>query len=160
MNKRLFLLILHCISLVLLGFGWVLDMLRINISTNFLVNFSILDEKRSVLSTLQSLWQSANYFPFSLIAFFGILIPVAKSIGIFIVLLQKKHIGNLRNYLALMSKWAMADVFVMSIFVAFLGARAMDFSTAHLEAGFYYFSAYVLLSAIVTALLPKFLAKQ
>lgn len=160
MNKRLFLLILHCISLILLGFGWVLDMLRINISMHYLVDISIFDEKRSVLGTLQSLWQSSNYFPFGLIALFGILVPVLKSVGIFIILLQKKHIGKLPHFLAIINKWAMADVFVMSIFVAFLGAKAMDFTSANLEPGFYYFSAYVLLSAIVTALLSKFVAKQ
>lgn len=47
----------------------------------------------------------------------------------------------------------MADVFAISILVAFLGASAMDNTNASLEAGFYYFSAYVLVSAVVGALL-------
>ena len=44
----------------------------------------------------------------------------------------------------------MADVFAISIFIAFLGARAMKNTTASLEPGFYYFTAYVLLSAVLT----------
>ena len=50
---------------------------------------------------------------------------------------------------SLMSKWAMADVFAISIFIAFLGAKAMKNTTASLEPGFYYFTAYVLLSAVI-----------
>ncbi|MBK7434101.1 MAG: hypothetical protein IPI66_09510 [Chitinophagaceae bacterium] len=53
MLNRWFLLALHIISLVLLGLGWVLDMLHIDISTHFLVDIRLFDEKRSVLGTLK-----------------------------------------------------------------------------------------------------------
>ena len=45
MSKRLILLLLHIGSLVLLGFGWTLDMLHIDISTHFLVDFNLFNEK-------------------------------------------------------------------------------------------------------------------
>jgi hypothetical protein len=48
-----------------------------------------------------------------------------------------------------MTKWAMAYVFAISIFIAFLGANAMQHTTASFEPGFYYFTIYVLLSAII-----------
>ncbi|MES2429764.1 MAG: paraquat-inducible protein A [Bacteroidota bacterium] len=160
MGKRLFLLLLHVISLVLLGFGWALDILKIEVSTHFMVDLTLFSEKRSVLTTLSSLWESRNYFPFILIGLFGILIPLIKSIILFILICNKNYTGSIHKYLGILSKWAMADVFVMSIFVAFLGARAMDYTSASLEPGFYFFTGYVLLSAIVTALFSKLLVKQ
>ncbi len=43
----------------------------------------------------------------------------------------------------------MADVFAVSILVAFLGAGAMTNTTASLLPGFYYFTGYVLMSAAI-----------
>ncbi len=53
----------------------------------------------------------------------------------------------------------MADVFAISIFVAFLSANAMENTKAELQEGFYYFSGYVLLSAIIVMLLGKMIKK-
>lgn len=147
--NRYFLLVLHIFSLVLLGFGWFLDMLHIDVSTHFLVDFNLFNEKRSVVGTLQSLWESANYWPFLLIFSFGILVPVVKSGLIFYLLLAKSPAPRWQCFVSAISKWAMADVFAISIFVAFMGANAMQNTRATLEPGFYYFSAYVLLSALV-----------
>ena len=148
--NRVILLSLHLLSLVFFGFGLVLDMLKINISANFFIDINLFNEKRSVLGTLQTLWQSSNYFPFLMIFLFGILVPLIKSGVIFYVLLYKDVSLKYLKFAGLISKWAMADVFAISIFIAFLGARAMKNTSASLEPGFYYFTAYVLLSAILT----------
>jgi len=159
MLNRWTLLVLHIGSLVLLGLGWVLDMLHIDISTHFIVDFNLFNEKRSVIGTLESLWGGGHYWPFLLIFFFGILIPLVKSGAIFYLLLSKQPSPKWYSFVSAISKWAMADVFAISIFVAFLGANAMKDTNANLEAGFYYFSAYVLLSAIISFLLGKMLRK-
>lgn len=154
---RYILLILHIISLVLLAFGWVKDMLHIEVSTHFIVDFNLFSEKRSVLGTLQTLWEGANYWPFFLIFLFGIAVPIIKSVMIFYVLLIKNSPEWAGSFINAISKWAMADVFAISIFVAFLGAQAMQNTKASLEPGFYFFSVYVLISAVVSALLAKML---
>lgn len=155
--KRYVLLILHVASLVLLAFGWVKDMLHIEVSTHFIVDFNLFNERRSVLGTLQTLWDSSNYWPFLLIFLFGIVVPVIKSVLIFYLLLVKDPPARAYHFVSAISKWAMADVFAISIFVAFLGASAMQNTRAFLEPGFYYFSAYVLLSAAISMLLGKML---
>lgn len=155
MTNRWILLVLHVISLVLLGFGWVLDMLHIDISTHFLVDFNLFNEKRSVLGTLQTLWEAANYWPFALIFLFGILVPIVKSGAIFYLLISKRPNEKWMRFVSAISKWAMADVFAISIFVAFLGANAMENTKATLQEGFYYFSGYVLLSGILAILLAR-----
>ncbi len=157
--NHLILLSLHVISLILLGFGWIKDMLHIDITTHFIVHFNLFNEKRSVLGTLQTLWESGNYWPFLLIFLFGILVPLVKSGIVFYLLIIKNPHPKWYAFVSAISKWAMADVFAISIFVAFLGANAMQSAKANLEAGFYSFSAYVLLSGVVVMLLPKMIAR-
>ncbi len=152
MNRGI-LLLLHIISLVLLGFGLVLDMLKIDVTANFFIDINLFNEKRSVLSTLQTLWESSNYLPFLLIFLFGIIVPLVKSAIIFYIILAKNVAHKWLQLVSKISKWAMADVFAISIFIAFLGARAMRNTTAFLEPGFYYFTAYVLLSLVLVGLL-------
>ena len=147
--NRYILLILHVISLVLLGFGWVLHIIQIDISVHYIVDFNLFNEKRNVLGMLDKLWKAGNYWPYSLIFLFGIVVPVIKSGLIFYILLGKNPDMKWQRFVSAISKWAMADVFAISIFIAFLGANAMENTKAVLLPGFYYFSGYVLLSAIV-----------
>lgn len=155
--NRIVLLLLHIISLVLLAFGWIKDMLHINISAEVFVSINLFDEKRSVIGMLQTLWDKGNTWPFLLIFLFGILIPLLKSAVIFYLLLAKKPGMKWYRFVSAVSKWAMADVFAISIFVAFLGARAMQNTSATIEPGFYFFSAYVLLSVVISMLLGRYL---
>ena len=153
--NRYILLVLHIVSLVLLGFGLVLDILHIDISVHYIVDFNLFSEKRSVLGMLEKLWKDANYWPFTLIFLFGIIVPLIKSGLLFYILLAKNADTKWQRFVSAISKWAMADVFAISIFVAFLGANAMQNTRAILQPGFYYFSGYVLLSAIVAMLSAK-----
>lgn len=156
--NRYMVLGLHIISLVLLGFGWLVDILHIDISVHYIIDFNIFSEKRSVLGMLEKLWQGSNYWPFLLIFLFGIIVPLIKSGILFYLLIAKNPAGKWQRFVSAISKWAMADVFAISIFVSFLGANAMESTKATLQPGFYYFSGYVILSAIVAMLCGKFLS--
>ena len=128
MNRYL-LLALHIISLVLLGFGWVLDILHIDISIHYIIDFNIL-------------------------------VPLIKSGILFYIILAKNPKAKWQRFVSAISKWAMADVFAISIFVAFLGANAMESTKATLQPGFYYFAGYVILSGIVAAICGKMLSNS
>lgn len=156
--NRYFLLVLHIISLVLLGFGWVLNILHIDISVHYIIDLNLFSEDRSVLSLLQKLWSDSNYLPFLLIFLFGIIVPLIKSGIIFYLLLAKHPKVKWANFVSMISKWAMADVFAISILVAFLGANAMENTKATLQNGFYFFSGYVILSGIVAMFCKKMLS--
>ena len=158
--NRYILLGLHVISLILLGFGWVMDILHIQISVHYIVDFNLFSEKRSVLGMLEKLWTDSNYWPFLLIFLFGIIVPLIKSGLIFYLLLGKNPDIKWQRFVSAISKWAMADVFAISIFVAFLGANAMQNTNAILQPGFYYFSGYVILSGIVAMLCQKLLSNS
>ena len=81
--------------------------------------------------------------------------PLLKSAVIFYVLLAGDPPPKWQRFVSAISKWAMADVFAISIFVAFLGASAMQSTQATIEPGFYYFSGYVLLSGIIGMLMKR-----
>ncbi len=156
--NRYILLFLHIVSLVFLAFGWIKDLLQIEIKVHYFVEFTLFNEKRSLLGMLEKLWNSSNYWPFLLIFLFGIIVPILKSGVIFFILLGKKPHPKWQLFVSAISKWAMADVFAISIFVAFLGANAMENTTSILLPGFYYFSVYVLLSAFISILSSKLIA--
>jgi paraquat-inducible protein A len=158
--NRYILIILHVISLVFLGFGWVLDILHIDISVHYIVDITLFSEKRSVLGMLEKLWTDGSYWPFSLIFLFGIIVPLIKSGIIFYLLLAKNPGMKWQRFVGAISKWAMADVFAISIFVAFLGANAMESTKAFIQPGFYFFSGYVILSGIVTMFCGKMLSNS
>jgi uncharacterized paraquat-inducible protein A len=158
--NRYILLALHIISLVLLGFGWVLDILHIDISIHYIIDFNIFSEKRSILGMMERLWKDANYWPFILIFLFGIIVPLIKSGILFYIMLAKNPQAKWQRFVSAISKWAMADVFAISIFIAFLGANAMESTKATLQPGFYYFAGYVILSGIVAALCGKLLSNS
>ena len=88
--NRFVLLLFHLLSLVLLGFGLMLDMLKIDITANFFIDINLFNERRSVIGTLQTLWGSNNYFPFVLILLFGIIVPLFKSGIVFYILLLQQ----------------------------------------------------------------------
>ena len=158
--NRYILLSLHIISLVLLGLGLVLDILHIDVSVHYIIDLNLFSEKRSVMGMLEKLWKDGNYWPFSLIFLFGIIVPLIKSGIIFYLLLGKNAHMKWQHFVSAISKWAMADVFAISIFVAFLGANAMESTKAFLQPGFYYFSGYVILSGIVAMFCKKLLSNS
>ncbi len=157
MNRYL-ILGLHIISLILLGFGWVLNILHIEINVHYIIDFNLFSENRSIFGLLKRLWTDSNYWPFLLIFIFGIIVPLIKSGIIFYLLLAKNPDTKWQRFVSAISKWAMADVFAISIFVAFLGANAMESTKAVLQPGFYYFSGYVILSGIVAMFCRKLLS--
>lgn len=158
--NRYILLSLHIVSLVLLGLGWVKDILHIDISVHYIIDLNLFSEKRSVLGMLKKLWEDWSYWPWLLIFIFGIIVPLVKSAIIFYLILGKNPDLKWQRFVSAISKWAMADVFTISIFVAFLGANAMESTSATLQSGFYFFSGYVILSGIVAMFCGKLLSEK
>lgn len=158
--QKAILLLLHLISIALLWPGVSFDILQVDVSAHFIVRMSLFSEDKSILGTLNSLWSTGNYFPFSLIFLFGIIVPVVKSIIITFIIATGNRQYLLFKWVTVISKWAMADVFAISIFTAFLGANAMQNTEAKLQPGFYYFAGYALLSNLVVVWLGNIIRKQ
>lgn len=130
--------------------------------------FDQIEGQLQVYSSTRSIWGTAESLAINgylgvalLIVFFSLVIPTFK------LLLQATSVfiakDELRSPLlwlnAALSKWSMADVFVMGLLVAFLAGGAAEQTDdiltmqASLGAGFYYFLAYCLFSVAAGAVL-------
>lgn len=122
----------------------------------------------SILSTASELYNNNHVSVAALILLFSVGIPLLK-----VLLLVAAHLPfrdlvkrRLLWVSAVTSKWSMADVFVVAIFVAYLAANGIresralvDFSS-ELGPGFYYFLAYCIVSIIATQLLTTSVSLQ
>ncbi len=119
------------------------------------------EKTRSILGTIEELLNAGHWLVGFLVALFSVLIPLVKG-GLLAFTAWRPHspasatgkrIGDL------ISRWSMADVFVVAVIVAYLAAgatRNMDeiFTLdARFGLGFYCFLAYCLLSIAATQLM-------
>lgn len=118
------------------------------------------DKTRSIIGTVQELYDASEYLVAFLIALFSIIVPLSKCILMIITaLVQKKFGQHSENITRLISKWSMADVYVVGIIVAYLAANATQQTetlftfNAEFGVGFYYFLGYCLLSILSSQLM-------
>lgn len=142
-------LALTVVSLGLLLPGLTEPMLTISASMNLMgVSRELMRETQSILQTVRRLHESGNAFVAGLILFFSVTVPFLKVLALGVILALRQPSARYRLYLFVrsISKWAMADVFVVGVFIAMLAARATDNLDATAEPGFYWFAAYCLVS--------------
>jgi paraquat-inducible protein A len=147
---------LTIVSLALLIPGLRQPMMTITASISLLgQNREIFRQTQSIIQAVRSLWDSGNAFVAGLILLFSVTIPFLKAIAFFVILTLKDVSRRRRLYLTVrsLSKWSMADVFVVGVFIAYLAAVATDNLNAVLETGFYYFVGYCLVSNLAFQLL-------
>ncbi|MEO7133487.1 MAG: paraquat-inducible protein A, partial [Vicinamibacterales bacterium] len=108
----------------------------------------IFKETQSILRAIRRLYDSKNYFVASLILLFSVVVPFIKMAVLGLILWIKNPATKYRLYLFTrsVSKWAMADVFAVGIFIAFMAGNAIDNLDARVHPGFYYFIAYCVVS--------------
>jgi paraquat-inducible protein A len=109
----------------------------------------------SVPEVMQLLFKHKYYFVGTLIGLFAVVIPIVKAILTFVFLFNKKM--GLYRFIGIIGKFAMADVFCVGIFIAFLYTQfnqglKMEIK-ANIEVGYYYFVAYVILNIISVILI-------
>ena len=142
---------LTIVSLALIVPGLRSDALTITASIPiFNKPTEIFRETQSILRAIQRLYDSKNYFVAGLILLFSVIVPFIKMALLGVILRAKNHSTRYRLYLFVrsVSKWAMADVFAVGIFIAFMAGNAIDNLDARVHPGFYYFIGYCLVSNI------------
>ncbi len=108
------------------------------------------DETQSIIQSIRALHINDNTFVAFLILLFSVLVPVLKALLLFIALWMRpsRPRSFLYGFVALIGKWSMADVFVVGVFIAFLATKSNPNIHAALYPGFYYFTAYCIISVI------------
>ena len=147
--RNIIALLLILTSFALLIPGLIKPLITISAFFELLGNRTeLFSQTRSIVQTVKSLHQSGDDFVAGLILLFSVIIPFGKGILLLTVMLLRDAAAklNIFKFVGAISKWSMADVFVVGVFVAFLAAKANSNLDAKLETGFYYFAAYCLLS--------------
>ena len=143
--------------LLLLWPGLTMPVLTIEAGITFGgVTQTLFHQQQSILESIEALQEAESYLAAGLILLFSVCVPIIKAVAIMISLLMpKKWRGLVRHWISLISKWAMADVFVMGLFIAFLASASSEFLSAQLESGFYYFAAYCVCSVLVFQIIDR-----
>ncbi|MEE9493581.1 MAG: paraquat-inducible protein A [Gammaproteobacteria bacterium] len=118
---------------------------------------------RSILGTVRDLAESSNYLVAFLIMLFSVIVPILKGLMLSASIALKEHpiAHKGRLFSGAISKWSMADVFVIAIIVAYMAANASQQSgelmtlTATFGQGFYFFLGYCLLSIVSAQILAS-----
>ena len=122
---------------------------------------SAFDKTNSILGTARTLADGGNRFVAALILTFSVAVPVAKGLVMLGAALPlRPHLrSTLLGLASAAGKWSMADVFVIAIFIAFLGGNGLSDSRglvdieASLGIGFAWFLGYCLLSIAASQLI-------
>ncbi|MFY8273631.1 paraquat-inducible protein A [Pseudoalteromonas sp. SSDWG2] len=118
---------------------------------------------RSIWGTVIELYEHDNRLVAILVGAFSVIVPVSKSLMQFTyLLLPHTHVGKqLSKSAGVLSKWSMADVFVLALIITFLGGNAdghfgqLVIMNAHLHQGFWLFLAYCMLSIVIAMLVQS-----
>lgn len=168
---------LNLIALILFVPGILLPMFSLNMEMTAQVGGSsltstLVNKNLSLINTVEELWQGDRVLVATLIFLFSICIPVIKTVLVTISYWKRNSVleTQLLNFVGKISKWSMADVFVVAVFLAILStthAQTADqqqfvlfgfrvdllISSETLSAagsGFYYFTGYCLLALLGT----------
>ena len=124
-------------------------------------DLTALNKTQSILGTETELFQTGHKPVAALIVLFSVIIPVFKGLLTLATLLPIKAIwrSRLNTVAGAISKWSMADVFVVAIFVAFLASNGLEGSSdlvkfnSQLGPGFWFFVGFCLLSILATQII-------
>ena len=119
------------------------------------------DKTRSIIGTAQELYFNNHLLVAILIVLFSVIVPLVKALILLSLLLpvSRKAKNGLLWVSNSISKWSMADVFVIAIFIAFLAGNGLQQSgglvdfQASLGQGFWFFLGYCTVSILGTQFL-------
>jgi hypothetical protein len=124
-------------------------------------DIEVYEQTRSIVGSVQHLYEVKSPMPATLILLFSVVVPLSKA-GLVVWSAFMADADRRRrtvDFVELIGKWSMADVFVVALFIAYLAAQAsqtppgdpnapppMVAFTATFGAGFYWFTGYCIFS--------------
>ena len=111
------------------------------------------EQKQTIVVTIRYLYENGGYLAATLLLLFSVCVPLGKVV-LYLIAIHSRAATRERllGFINWIGKWSMADVFVVAIYTAYLGARSsvgvgqpIHFET-HYGPGFYWFAAYCIVS--------------
>ena len=103
-------------------------------------------ESKSIWATIVTLWNIDRYFIATMVGLFSVIVPLIKSIAVYISLFYKKSL-KIINFIG---KWSMADVFIVALLLANLTLNTDEYTDANMQIALYFFAMYVIFSIIAS----------
>lgn len=114
-------------------------------------------QNKGIMDVITLLWENNNKPVALAIGTFSVIVPLIKLLfSIIILLFPITRAKTLRKILSYISKWSMADVFVVGAFLAYLSFANMSPGVqmdANVLFGLYYFGGYVIVSILLGIML-------
>jgi uncharacterized paraquat-inducible protein A len=129
--------------------GVILPVLTITVQTEVphIGQITLREETKSLLLLLQRLWVEKNVLLAVLIGLFGITIPLLKTT----CQLLPDSAEFAHRLGGILAKWALVDVVVVGVIVAFLGGQEDAQTHAKIRLGLWFFAASGLMSVSASA---------
>ena len=140
-------MILTAIGLLIAG--WSLPTLK-------LTKVIFFTDTYSIWAGIMELWKADLYFIAGLIFFFSMIFPMAKLLGlmgIWFVPLEQQVRSRYLDWLELLGRWSMLDVFVVATLIVLLKSKAVVDANAAI--GIYLFAGAVLLSMLMSNVMSR-----
>ena len=132
----------------------------------------VFQQTRSIVSSVQRLYEVGSPIPASLILLFSVVVPFLKTILVGWAVFAADETRRRRTlaFVETIAKWSMADVFVVALFITYLAAMASQTTPAagpslvsfkaEFGSGFYWFAAYCVFSLASQQLTARVLAAR
>jgi hypothetical protein len=120
-------------------------------------------QRRSILGSVRYLYRVGSPTAATLILLFSVVVPFAKGAAVLWAVFRRDPVRRQRtlNFVEMIAKWSMADVFAMALIIAYLASRASQTPpgpgfvpqlvrfSADFGPGFYWFAGYCLFSLAI-----------
>jgi len=110
----------------------------------------------SLLYSLKAMWTENFYFLAFIIFLFSIVFPIAKLVVVSLLYFfsfSKKNRKKIMNWLGMLGKWSMLDVYVVSILIVLIKSQALVY--ARPCAGIYVFAIAIMFSMLLSYIAEK-----
>ena len=148
--RNIIALVLIVVSLICLYPGLTEPMLSIRVAAQIplLGDFELFERTQSIIEVIRSLYDYNNNLVATLILLFSVIIPVMKALLLLVILGANKwrFRKHVYKFISAIGKWSMADVFVVGVLLAYLATSSEESISAEIFDGFYYFTAYCIIS--------------
>ena len=140
--------------------------------TQNMAEVEVFQQTRSIVSSVQRLYEVGSPVPATLILLFSVVVPFVKTalVGWAMFVADETRRRRTLAFVETIAKWSMADVFVVALFITYLAAMASQTTPAQgaslvafkaeFGPGFYWFAAYCVFSLASQQLTARVLAAR
>ena len=131
----------------------ILFILGVNLPLISTTKFYFIKENYSLIDVLENLKVKNEKLLYWVMFIFTFIVPILKMAGLSFEIFFSKSNSGKNRIISLLSKWAMVDVLVLAVLIACMksGISLVEMTSSN---GLSYFAASVIVSLIISTLLP------